>query len=105
MPRCVSAPDNRRKMIERRVLDLVDAKDGIERAAFPFVREFYAIDVVGNPTGAFGNGKDLVLRDVDELCIGIDEPAYQPGAGDTIDLWVFACHPFAGSSANIKARG
>src|SRR5258705_4002399 len=91
-------------MIERRIPDVVDAQDGIERAAFALMREFHTIDVVRDPTGLLGDGKDLILRDVDELCIGIDKAAYQPGTGNTIDLRVFACHPLA-RSADVAARG
>src|SRR5216683_3413185 len=90
-------------MIKRRILDLVDAQDGIERAAFALMREFHAIDVIRNPARLSGNSEDLILRDVDELCIGIDEAADQPGAGNSIDLWVFARHPFARSSADVAA--
>src|SRR5258705_1367729 len=90
-------------MIERRILDLVDAQDGVERTTLALMRNFKLIDVVRNPTRLLGNGKNLILGDVDEFCIGIDETSDQPGTGDTVDLRVFACHPFARSSADVAA--
>src|SRR5216683_6190531 len=92
-------------MIKRRILDLVDAQDGIERAAFALMREFHAIDVIRNPARLSGNSEDLILRDVDELCIGIDEAADQPGTGDAVDLRVLARHPLARSYPDVAARG
>src|SRR3954452_21667410 len=92
-------------MIERRILDLIDAQNGIERAAFALMGEFHAIDVVRDPTGLLGNGEDLILRNVDELCIRIDEAADQPGASNSVDLWVFACHPLARSRADVATGG
>src|SRR6266404_4130072 len=91
-------------MIERRVLDVVNALYGIERAAFAFVGEFHAIDVVGYAARLLSDGKDLILRDVDELCIGIDEAPDQPGTGDTVDLRMFARHPLAWGSPDVAAR-
>src|SRR5260370_22448378 len=90
-------------MIERRILDLVDAQDSVERTTLAVMREFHPIDVVRNPTRLFCNSKNLILGDVDEFCIGINEASDQPGTGDTVDLRVFACHPFARSSADVAA--
>ncbi|GCC47213.1 hypothetical protein chiPu_0031396, partial [Chiloscyllium punctatum] len=104
VPRRVGAPDNRRQMVERRILDLVDAQNGIERAAFALVREFHAIDIVGNPARPLGDRDDLILRDVDELRIRIDEAPDQPGASNTVDLRVFTCHPLARGGADVAAR-
>src|SRR5258708_13420502 len=91
-------------MIERRVLYVVDAKNGIERAALAFMREFHAIDVVGYPARLLSDGKDLVLRDVDERCIGIDEAPDQPGTGDTVDLRMFSRHPLAWGRPDVAPR-
>src|SRR5258708_19634279 len=41
---------------------LVDAQDGIERAAFALMREFHALNVVRDPTRLLGNGKDLIQQ-------------------------------------------
>src|ERR1700737_974255 len=92
-------------MIERRILDLVNTQDGIERAAVALMREFHAIDVVGDSTRLLGNGKNLILRDVDKLRIGIDEAPDQPGAGNSVDLRMFSRHPFAGSCADVAGGG
>src|SRR6266481_5307330 len=90
-------------MIERWILDLVDAQDGIERAAFAFMREFHAIDVVRDPTQLFSDSQYLILRDIDEFRVGIDEAADQPGTGDTVDLRVFAGHPLPWSCPDVAA--
>src|SRR5260370_11632889 len=90
-------------MIERRVLDVVDAQNGIERAALAFMREFHAIDVVGYPARLLSDGKDLILRDVDELGIGIDEPPDQPGPGDAVDLRMLSRQPLAWGSPDVPA--
>src|SRR6476660_6652598 len=92
-------------MIQRRILDLVDAQDGIERAAFALMREFRAVDVVRDPAGFLGNGEDLILRDVDEFCVRIDEATDQPGTGNSVDLRVFACHPLARGRADVATGG
>jgi len=60
---CRAPPDNRRKMIERRILDLVDAQDGVEtkqRSAPSCVNSTSSM-VVRNPTRLLGNGKNLIL--------------------------------------------
>src|SRR6266481_6298505 len=90
-------------MIERWVLDLVDAQDGIERAAFTFVREFHSVDVIGNPTRLLSNRDYLIFRDVDEFRIGIDEAPDQPRAGDSIDLRMFSRHPLARIRPDVAA--
>src|SRR6266566_8093142 len=90
-------------MIERRVLDFVDAQNGIERAALALVRELHPVDVVGYPAHLLSDGKNLILRDVNELRIGVYEASDQPRAGDTVDLWMFACHPLARSCPDVAA--
>ena len=42
MPRRIGAPNDGREMIKRGILDVVDAQDGIERAAFALMCEFDA---------------------------------------------------------------
>src|SRR5437660_12398796 len=91
-------------MIERRVINVVDAQDGIERAALTLVREFHPIDVVGRSTRLERNGNNLVLRNVDEFCTGIDEATDQPRAGNSVDLRAFPRHPLAGTGADVAAR-
>src|SRR5229473_5657271 len=92
-------------MVECRVLDVVDAQDGVERAAFALMREFHGIDIVRNPTRPLSDGENLFLRDVDKFCIGIDKSPDQPGAGNSVDLWVFARHPLARSRPDVTTRG
>src|ERR1700716_1740723 len=90
-------------MVERRIPDVVDAQDGIERAALALVGEFHAVDVIRDSAGAFGDRNDLILRNVDELRVGIDEAPDQPGTGDAVDLWMFACNPLAWGSPDVAA--
>src|SRR3978361_140963 len=82
-------------MVESRILDAVDAQDGVERAALAFVREFDPVDVVGRPPGLFGDLEHVLGRDVNELRLRIDETPDQPWTGDAVDLRVLPRHPFA----------
>ena len=68
------------------------------------MREFHPVDVVGNSTHLFGNGKNLVFRGIDEFSVGIDEALDQPGAGNAVDLRVFPRHPLAWSGPDVAAR-
>src|SRR6266566_1894709 len=104
VPRCIGAPDNRRQVVESRVLDVVDAQDRIERTALALVRELDAIDIVGNPASLFGDGENLFRRDVNEFRPRVDETVDQPGARDTIDLRVLARHPLVGCRNSVTAR-
>src|SRR5258705_11732932 len=92
-------------MVERRILDRIDAQNGSERAAFALVRELHPVDVVGYPAHLLSDGKNLILRDVNELRIGVDEASDQPRAGNAVDLRVFSRHPLARSSPDITTRG
>jgi hypothetical protein len=69
------------------------------------VREFHSVDVIGNRTRLLGNRDYLILRDVDKLCIGIDEAPDQSGAGDSIYLRVFSRHPLARGRPDVTACG
>src|SRR6266478_2549802 len=91
-------------MIKRRIPDVVDAQDGIERTTLALMREFHTIDVVRNPTRLLSNGEYLILRHVDEFCIGIDEASDQPRTGDAVDLRVFSRHPLTRGGPDVAAR-
>src|SRR4051794_28664067 len=82
-------------MIKSRILDAVDAQDGVERTALAFVGELDPVDVVGRSARLFGDVKHVFGRDVDELRLRIDETSDQPWTGDAVDLRPFARHPFA----------
>src|ERR1700726_5182990 len=92
-------------MIECRVLDVVDAQDGVERAALAFMGEFHPIDVVRNSAGLLRDGDDLILGNIDEFRVGIDEAPDEPGTGDAVDLRVFSRHPLAWSCPDVAACG
>src|SRR5262249_59824396 len=94
MSRRVGASYNRGEAIERRVRDAEDAQDRIERAAFAFVRELDALDIVGNGAKRRGHVENVGWRHVDKNRIRIDEATDEPGAGDAIDLRLGARHPF-----------
>src|SRR3954447_4319955 len=82
-------------MVESRILDAVDAKDGVERAALAFVGEFDPVNVVGRSARLFGDVEHVLGWDVNELRLRIDETPDQPWTGDAVDLRPFARHPFA----------
>src|SRR5262245_63920082 len=91
-------------MVERGILDAVDAQDGVERAALAFMRKLDAFDIVGRPAGLSGDVENILGRDVDELGLRIDEAPDQPRAGDAVDLRALARHPLAGRCADCSAR-
>src|SRR3954469_23433863 len=91
-------------MVERRILDAVDAQDGVERAALAFVREFDPVDVVGRSARLFGDVEHILGRDVNELRLRIDETPDQPWTSDAIDLRVLSRHPLAWRWAQRPAR-
>src|SRR3954463_15511597 len=87
--------DDLGQMVESRILDAVDAQDGVERAALAFVREFHPVDVVGRSARLFGDVEHVLGQDVNELRLRIDETPDQPWTGDAVDLRPFARYPFA----------
>src|SRR6187402_2062623 len=82
-------------MVESRILDAVDAQDGIERAALALMGELDPVNVVGRSTRFPGDLEHILGRDVNELRLRIDEAPDQPWTGDAVDLRTFARHPFA----------
>ena len=92
-PRRVGAADDGREAIERRIVDVVGAHDGVERAALADVAELDALDVIGSAADVGGDLGDVVRRHVDELRAGIDEAADEPRTGDAVDLRVLAGDP------------
>ena len=105
VPRRIGAADDQRQVIERRIADIVDAQEGIERAAFALVAELDAVDVVGRAAGLLGGSDHLARRHVDELRLRIDESRDQPRTRDAIDLRPLARHPFAGRRSDLSVRG
>src|SRR5262245_39527596 len=91
-------------MIEGRILDAVDAHDGIEGAALAFVGEFDALDVVGRSARRFGDLENVLGGDVDEFRLRIDEAPDQPRTGDAVDFRALACDPLAGGRAYGSVR-
>src|SRR5260370_6927668 len=86
-------------MVEGRILDAVDAHDGIEGAALAFVGEFDALDVVGRSARRFGDLDNVLGGDVDEFRLRIDEAPDQPRTGDAVDFRALARNPLAGRRA------
>ena len=85
--RGIRTANDDRQPIERRLVQPVVVKEGIEAALFAVVRErLGARDVVGRGTGLLGDGKHLLGRHVDELGILGDEATDQPWTGDAVDL-------------------
>src|SRR3954466_8703774 len=95
----VGASDDLGQMVESRILDAVDAQDGVERAALALVGELDPVDVVRCSARLFGDLEHVLGRDVNELRLRIDEAPDQPWTGDAVDLRPFARHPFAGRRA------
>src|SRR6476659_10398678 len=91
----VGASDDLGQMVESRILDAVDAQDGVERAALSLVGELDPVDVVGRSARLFSDLEHVLGRDVNELRLRIDETSDQPWTGDAVDLWVLSGHPLA----------
>src|SRR5258705_9554282 len=91
-------------MIERRILNAVDAQDRVERATLALVGEFDALDVVRRSARLLGDREHLLGRDVDEFRPRIDEAPDHPGTGDAVDLRALAGDPFAGRRPYGSAR-
>src|SRR5262245_30138411 len=92
-------------MVERRIPDIVDPQERIERATLAFVAELDAMDVIRRAAGLIGNGDHLGRRRVDEFCLGIDETRDQPWTRDAIDLRPLARDPLAGCRSDVAAGG
>src|SRR5262245_12600322 len=102
--RCIGASHDCREMVEGRILDAVDAHDGIEGAAIAFVGEFDALDVIGRCARRFGNVENVLGGDVDEFRLRIDEAPDQPRTGDAVDFRALARDPLAGGRAYGSVR-
>src|SRR5262245_18058230 len=101
--RRVGAADNQGKAIQRRILDVENAHDRIERAAIADVSKLDALDVVGNGASLLGNGQDVVWGDIDEFPERIDEATDQPWARDAVDLGMLSGDPLVQGPAEVAA--
>src|SRR5262245_10085579 len=91
-------------MIERLIVDVVDANDGIEGTLVANVAKLHVLDVVGRSVDVFGDLADIIWRNVDEFGVRIDETADQPRTRDAIDLRMFARDPFVFHGATLPPR-
>ena len=91
--RGVRAPYDRCEVIERRILDVEDSSDRIERTAIVYMSEFSAFDVIRSRALVRRNCEDFGGGNVNELRKRVDETADQPGASDAIDFRVLASDP------------
>jgi hypothetical protein len=82
----VRAPHDQSKLVKRRIGDVVDAQERIEGASLALVGELDIGNVIGDGTYGLGLGEHPLCRDIDELRFGVDEPADEPRARNTVDL-------------------
>src|SRR5260370_40163322 len=85
--------DDLGQQVERWVLDLVLDDDRLEAASAVHVAQLDVGHVVGVSSLAVCHGPDLVRRDEEKLSLGVDEPADQPRAGDSVDVRVLPRYP------------
>src|SRR5262245_13941132 len=101
----VGTPNNKCKMLKRRIGNVVDAEEGIEGASFAFMGELNVGNVVGDGVLGLGFGEYLVGGHIAELGIGIDEAADEPRTRDPINLGPLASNPFVDVHRKLSAGG
>src|SRR5438309_5541409 len=77
----------------------------LETALGAAVRELRAGRVKGVRALLLSDGQDLVGRDVEDLCLRVDEFPNQPGTGDAIRLRPRACDPLHDWSSDVVTDG
>src|SRR5437870_644974 len=94
--RRVGAPHDERHAIQGRVgpWQSILVHQRIEAAQRPFMTEFYIRDIVGDRLLCGRFGQDLIGGHIEELWLGIDKAADQPGTGNAIDFGPFTSNPF-----------
>src|SRR4051812_43626555 len=76
--------DDFRNSPERRIVQPGMRQEHLEAAIVPFMGEFG----IEHVKAQFILGRDIVSRqDEFERCLSIEEAAYQPGAGDAVDMY------------------
>src|SRR5215475_8519891 len=94
--RCVGAPHDARQALQGRVgpQQSILVHERIEATQRPFMTEFDVRDIIGDRFLSSRFGQDLIGRYIEELRLGIDKTADQPGTGNAIDSGPFTGNPF-----------
>ena len=105
-PRGVGAAHDQSQPRQRRLaFQPEQLEHGVEAAAFALVRDFDIGDVERDAAEFLGRRLDIGRIDEQDLRIGVDEAADQPGAGDAVDLRPPPRHPDAGPSRREAFEG
>ena len=106
MPGRVGAPYDRGQVIERGIVDVVDAQNGVERAAFALMRELDPFNVVGRSPGFIRNRNNAVGWNV-ENGLGWGSMKREISQGQAIrSIFLDAARdPLAGRHANVSTSG
>src|SRR5262249_27082771 len=104
-PRRIRAADDHCEMVQRLIVNVVDADDCIKGTVLADVAEFSIFDVVRRASYLTGDLGDLTWRDIDEFGIGVDEAADQPRARNAVDLRMLARDPFVFRRAALSPCG
>src|SRR5215510_12828555 len=94
--RRVGAPHDARHAIQGRVgpEQSILVHQRIEATQRPLMTEFDVRDIVGDRLLGGRFGQDLISRYIEELRLGIDKTADEPGTGNAIDSGPFTGNPF-----------
>src|SRR5262249_42365207 len=96
-PRRIGPTDDRGQLRQSWIAgEAVFGEKGIEAAFLADMTHLDAGHIVGNRARLFRDREHAVGRHVQEFGILIDEPEYQPRAGDPVDDRAFARDPFHG---------
>src|SRR5690606_35545721 len=79
--------------VERLIVRPVRLQNRVKRALITMMPHLDARKVKRDRPGLASNAQDVLRRDVHDLCFGIAEAEYQPGAGDTIYADVLSGYP------------
>src|SRR3954468_21056376 len=89
----IGTPDNRGKTQQRPGGQAEFLDHEIERAFVAAMAPKYAVQIERYGTVSLGHVRNFRGRDEKEYSARVDKPAYQPGAGNTINFRTSARHP------------
>src|ERR1044072_6115579 len=90
----IGSANNRRHGLYSGIIDLVFLYQVIKRTLLSIVRMLYIRNIKRNGIQGACLAQYFPERHIDNFRIPVYKPAYQPGTGNTVYLWVLARDPF-----------